>query len=514
MPQQRGLAVRGLREVAEHAVDGHLGLPALQQVEDGRVAVLAVAGEQVQVEEAHLLGRRRVLHLEEAHGRVPRVEREDLREHETQQLLVDAHRRLDDVVQGEVLLHGLVVHAVVVLEPQRGVEGHVARLELGGRVPRVRPLQVAERVEVRPRPIGDARRERAHEGVDVRRRPGHARLRRERGPARVAEQLPYPLAEPNALGDEVEVVSVGLDLARGRDAAPRRGHGARLEHGDQVRVLEGHQDVAVSLRPRLEPALVQTRELLGREEELRVVLGEVLLVPRADRGVGLAARRELGLLRRVQTEAAPLELAQDAVDEVRLVGAEGRALRRGLERADLGVDVLERAAPGLELREARARAVGGLAQDAVRRAVLEELGLADGLVGLEVRRVHEGLDDRRERRRVDGRDGGHRRLEFGLDVRRERVDGGRRPRPDEGRQVIGQRRRRRQHAGLAGPGRREARGQELPGAGPQLALLAAGARVRLARAHRARRWTRGSRLVAIASSTSASPRARTSSYLI
>ncbi len=52
MPQQRGLAVRGLREVAEHAVDGHLGLPALQQVEDGRVAVLAVAGEQVQVEEA------------------------------------------------------------------------------------------------------------------------------------------------------------------------------------------------------------------------------------------------------------------------------------------------------------------------------------------------------------------------------------------------------------------------------------------------------------------------------
>ena len=116
MPQQRGLAVRGLREVAEHAVDGHLGLPALQQVEDGRVAVLAVAGMEVEVEEALLLLRLDVNDAEEAHRGVPRVELVDLDELEPEQLLVDLERRLYDVIQRKVGAYCFVIHAILFLQ--------------------------------------------------------------------------------------------------------------------------------------------------------------------------------------------------------------------------------------------------------------------------------------------------------------------------------------------------------------------------------------------------------------
>ena len=111
--QKRGLAVgRGSWQITKHAVDGNLIAPALQEVEDSRMPVLAVPGMEVEVEEALLLLRFHVDNAEQAHRGVPRVELVDLDEFQAEQLLVDLERRLYDVVQGKVGAYGLVVDAL------------------------------------------------------------------------------------------------------------------------------------------------------------------------------------------------------------------------------------------------------------------------------------------------------------------------------------------------------------------------------------------------------------------
>ena len=81
-------------------------------MKDSGVPVLAVAGMEVEVEEALLLLRLDVDNAEQAHRGVPRVELVDLDKLQAQQFLVDLERRLYDVVQGKVGAYGLVVDAL------------------------------------------------------------------------------------------------------------------------------------------------------------------------------------------------------------------------------------------------------------------------------------------------------------------------------------------------------------------------------------------------------------------
>ena len=64
--------------------------------------VLARPRVQVEVEMAHAMPFGCVVHDKQAHVRVPRVEIVDLGELEREELLVDLHRCVDDVVQGKV----------------------------------------------------------------------------------------------------------------------------------------------------------------------------------------------------------------------------------------------------------------------------------------------------------------------------------------------------------------------------------------------------------------------------
>mmetsp|Transcript_100178 Transcript_100178/g.299012 ORF Transcript_100178/g.299012 Transcript_100178/m.299012 type:complete len:283 (-) Transcript_100178:732-1580(-) len=129
--QRRAAVGRGPREVAEHAVHRGLALRgALEEVEDGRMAVLAVPRVQVQVEVAYAPAALLVVHDEEARLRVPAVELLDLREPQTQELLVDVQSALHHDRQGEVLPDLLVVDAVLALQEEGVVEAGVPRLQL------------------------------------------------------------------------------------------------------------------------------------------------------------------------------------------------------------------------------------------------------------------------------------------------------------------------------------------------------------------------------------------------
>ena len=84
--------------------------------------------------------------------------------------------------------------------------------------------------------------------------------------------------------------------------------------------------------------------------------------------------------------------------------------------------------------------------------MLEELGLDDGPVRLVVRCAHQRSQDGLHGRVLVLYSGNfvHRRREVDLDALRQAFDLRRGARPDEGRQVITKRRRRREHALLAG----------------------------------------------------------------
>ena len=102
--QQRGRAVAApCGQVAHHRVDRLLSAVALEQVEDGGVAILALARVQIQVEVANeaarvLAATRRLVHDEEAHLLVPAREGAGghLGEGQAEQLLLHARndRRL------------------------------------------------------------------------------------------------------------------------------------------------------------------------------------------------------------------------------------------------------------------------------------------------------------------------------------------------------------------------------------------------------------------------------------
>lgn len=108
MAEQSWLAVwGGARKIAEHAVDRRLAALAFEQVENCSVAVLAIPRVEVQIEVTHTLNAGGIVHNKQPQRRVPRLETtlRHFREAQTEQLLVDAERHLDDVVERKVLLY-------------------------------------------------------------------------------------------------------------------------------------------------------------------------------------------------------------------------------------------------------------------------------------------------------------------------------------------------------------------------------------------------------------------------
>mmetsp|Transcript_22697 Transcript_22697/g.89772 ORF Transcript_22697/g.89772 Transcript_22697/m.89772 type:complete len:434 (-) Transcript_22697:134-1435(-) len=398
---EEGRAVADLGgKVGEHAVDGPLGAPRLEQMEDGCVVVLAVARVHVQVEVAHLRARLRVVNHEQTHVLVPGREARQLREAQPQQLLVDLQRAVHHHVDREVLLDLLLVHAVLLLEEEVVVEGEVPGVELAVKFFAaafdVAALQLEQALLLLARGGHQLRVERCQELHHRLRAPCHppgADVVRE---VVVAQELRQLLALARRLLHQLQVVAERR-AHRLLHPPPRLRNLAVGHDGYSVGVLEGDLDlpfggVGVRDHALLEEGLGQALELGPREAQAGVVVGDVCAKVGAESGVLVEQRLETGALLLCELEAAAAVVGEEGVEEVAAVGRQrGDLLLLRCEGLEAAVDACVHAHGHALLAEPHASRRRRLAHRRLRAAVLQELGLAKARVRLVVRRPHQRL---------------------------------------------------------------------------------------------------------------------------
>ncbi|GKT45335.1 uncharacterized protein ColSpa_05515 [Colletotrichum spaethianum] len=283
-----------LAQVKERSVD-----VARLQVEVGGVAVLALAGVQVEIQvadEAFSLG-----------GIVPDAKDDDvlvpgdvlalargaqglavlrleLNKDEAQQLLKDLEHAGNRRCDGEVLGNLVLVDAVFLLNHQAVVELVVPEVVVAvvGNPPGlgIGLLELQEVLDLLGATGRQAGAEVAQEVGDGFGGLGHLVLDSEGGVVRVPEHAGSLITEDDGLLEQRDVL-VALVLVLDEDLAPRIGVLCELEGGEEVGVLERKLELALVLAGALlqpiKDILVHTVQLLGREPDAAILLVEVLL---------------------------------------------------------------------------------------------------------------------------------------------------------------------------------------------------------------------------------------------
>mmetsp|Transcript_60795 Transcript_60795/g.100470 ORF Transcript_60795/g.100470 Transcript_60795/m.100470 type:complete len:388 (-) Transcript_60795:92-1255(-) len=362
-------------------------------MEDGGVRVLAVTRVQVQVEVPDQLAGRAVADAEQPHVVVPLLEGGGLREHEAEELLVDLEGPVHDLVQGEVLLDLVLVHPVLVGVEQLVIERDVPGVQLPV-IPlpsrlHVRLLHLLQGLQIPLARLHELRLQGRQELGDHCHFPGHPPLHNVVGVRGIPQDLSNLLPQLRPLVHQLQIVAV-RGLAGHHQLLAALADGTVLQHWQQVRPLEGHDDVAIVVLVGVQEVLGHPLQFRPRVDDLRGIIGHVAAVLGTGLAVGGEQLFQFGAGGVVQGQAAPFEVRQEAVQEPLLRLGEGRGLRRGGVLVQHVVHVLAHPELHPGLAQPGAVLLADLANLRVRSAVLIELGLRDHWVCFVIWRLQKG----------------------------------------------------------------------------------------------------------------------------